>query len=82
MIYIKGKNIKEMKGVEILLYIVIISLTNQKPSFFELNFKSNINSTKIDSSTFMNEILFTKLSTNISIGTPKQIIPLTLVSMQ
>ena len=76
MIYIKGKNIKEMKGVEILLYIVIISLTKQKSSFFELNFKSNINSSKIDSSTFMNEILFTKLSTNISIGTPKQIIPL------
>ncbi len=57
---------------ELLLY------TNEKPIFLEMNFFFNDKLPKIDSSNFYDEIIFNQLLTNISIGKPSQIIPLSI----
>ena len=60
----------------ILSYIILFSFSNA--NFLEMKFYFNVNLSKIESSNFYNEIIFNQLSTNISIGTPQQIIPLSI----
>ncbi len=66
----------EINMIIILSYIILFSFSNA--NFLEMNFYFNVNLSKIESSNFYNEIIFNQLSTNISIGTPQQIIPLSI----
>ena len=66
----------EINMILILSYIILFSFSNA--NFLEMKFYFNVNLSKIESSNFYNEIIFNQLSTNISIGTPQQIIPLSI----
>ena len=68
----------DIPKISLFFLIIFFKIIKQNQSYIILDFFNEKNLSKINSSTFFEEILFNRLVTNISIGVPNQILFLTI----